>query len=86
MSEIRSIEYYKEMLEVNPKWLGVQAREMLEHYAEVERDRASLAMMVVGLKEGILSGNMTVADEAHIGLTVGAEEAIANATQRARET
>lgn len=30
------ISYYKEMLEVNPKWLGVQAKEMLAHYTELE--------------------------------------------------
>ena len=33
---IRTIEYYKEVLETNPKWLGVQAHELLAHYIELE--------------------------------------------------
>lgn len=33
---MNTIEHYKEMLEVNPKWLGTQAREMLAHYTELE--------------------------------------------------
>ncbi len=183
--ELRTIEYYKGILETNPKWLGVQALELLEHYialeaeveewresfelyddamrrgtrmwqqandsphiwpdgakliewlmtqlerfksidpgalrmaadelpptgeiraahlrriasiaegqgidqilearSDIERDRASLASLVTAMARGMITGDLTQANEAHIGLTVGAALAIAEATQRARE-
>lgn len=41
--EIRSIAYYKEMLEVNDKWLGTQAKELLQHYVALEDKCAALS-------------------------------------------
>ncbi len=34
--ELRTLEYYKEVAKLNPKWLGVQAKELLIHYATLE--------------------------------------------------
>lgn len=39
----KSIEYYKELLEVNPKWLGTQAKELLHHYSALEEKCAALS-------------------------------------------
>jgi len=34
----KSIEHYKYLLETNPKWLGTQGQEIMEHYIKLEAD------------------------------------------------
>lgn len=33
-----SVEWFKEIYKDNPKWLGTQARKLLGHYLELEKD------------------------------------------------
>ena len=34
----RSIDHYKDLLTNNPKWLGTQGQEIMQHYIKLEAD------------------------------------------------
>jgi len=50
---MRSIEYYKTLLVENPKWLGVQAKEMVEHYIELEKRVVALELENAALRSNV---------------------------------
>ena len=54
----RPIEYYQELLEVNDKWLGTQAHDMLLHYAELEGGLAQTRERVKRLEAALLEARI----------------------------